>query len=95
MAWVFFRAQTMDDALCILSRMFTLSAGEFDLRNVFLLYLIVFAGMELFMLYNLDRLLAKYLPLDRKKVEPVLLAVLAFITIFFRGDGNAFIYFQF
>lgn len=94
-AWVFFRSQTMSEASHILSCMFTFSDGEFDLKKIFILYIIIFAVMELYMLFNLDRLLLKYLPFDRKKVEPLLLAILAFITIFFRGEGNGFIYFQF
>ena len=56
--------------------------------------IIVFLLMELFLILKLDRILLRKLTVYRK-MEPVLVGLLIVITIFYRGAGHGFIYFQF
>ncbi len=97
-AWVFFRAQSLPDAFTILHNMlwinpnldFTITA---DVKNG--IYFLVFALLieYLFMKIKLKRILRNEQAL--RIAEVVLLAVMISVTIFLRGKGHAFIYFQF
>lgn len=97
-AWVFFRANSFGQAFAIIRLMFNPAARSlapiFQVGIKPLLYLGIAGLMELYFYVRLDksrfassRLIAAF--------EPVLLAIMIAACIFFRGSGNAFIYFQF
>lgn len=97
-AWVFFRAQNLTDAFVILKNMLSFNTNlDFpvtpDIRNGwhFLLLIIlieyVFHGLKIQSNFRNQTL--------RRIVEVVIVAVMLAATIFFRGKGHEFIYFQF
>jgi alginate O-acetyltransferase complex protein AlgI len=100
--WVFFRAQTMDQAFFVLSRMFSFQGGAQDLMKslggVKLINLSIIIGIaalrEAWFFYGFDQ--KSYVP-DRYRIhfETVVMAVLIVVCVFFRGAGSQFIYFQF
>jgi len=94
--WIFFRASSLDQAGYILSVMFTFSAGTTGhLPSVVFLYITIFYIMEVFLAFRWDAQLCKRFPAYHRKGEAIALAMLAIITLIFRGEGNEFIYFQF
>ena len=96
LAWVFFRARTLPEAVHILKRMFAFSfSGETTITRYALFYLILFVLMEAFLLLNGDHWLHRLLKKKYGIVSPVLLAVIAVYIVFYRGTGHEFIYFQF
>jgi len=98
LAWVFFRAQSISDSLKILRNMLYLNTDmdfklNVDIKNG--LYFVLFAviieyGLLKFKLRNIitNKRTLYYL-------EIALLAVIVSFTIFLRGKGHEFIYFQF
>jgi alginate O-acetyltransferase complex protein AlgI len=91
-AWVFFRAETIDQALNILKIMFSFQ-GTFSLGwgfdgTIFILLIIL---RELFAAFNFDEQLKGKHPV----VEMLFYAILIAMIVFFRGEGSQFIYFQF
>lgn len=92
-AWVFFRADNTSEAFHILKRMFAFHDFRHGRVGV-LAILMAFAVFELWFATSLGERIK--LRIGRWQfVEPVLLAILAATAIFFRGEGHAFIYFQF
>ena len=100
-AWVFFRAESFDQALVILSTMFP--PGHLGLELVAetlsssvgmtaMIALSVAAAREIYFFIGLDRLPQ---PTLIRQTQPALVAALIVFCIFFRGPGSAFIYFQF
>lgn len=94
-AWVFFRAESADQAFAIIKRMFSFS-GELvlssDVNGLLFLALIVlrewYAGLEL----NYRR----WLPQGWIKYSEMLIIALVLLAcVYLRGEGNVFIYFQF
>jgi len=98
LAWVFFRAENIVDALKILKNMIFINGDIHftvtnDVRNG--LYFILFAFI---IEYVLLRIKLRNIFANRKNlrvVEVILLAFMISITIFLRGKGHEFIYFQF
>ena len=95
-AWVFFRAQTFGEASHILKSMFSFdSSGEMTVTRYAVFYFIVFVLMEIFLIFNGDHWLRRIFRKYYCIASPILLGVVAFCIIFFRGSGHEFIYFQF
>ena len=100
--WVFFRAQSLDQAMFILSRMFSFSGGFEDLvaslGGVKLLNLSIIIAIsalrEAWFFYGFDKR-QMLPPRYRIHFETVVMAVLIVVCVFFRGAGSQFIYFQF
>lgn len=94
--WIFFRAETYAETRHIFKSLFSFAreSTEFDPAVKPEPLIIVFLIMELFLICKLDRKLLHRFVIYRK-LEPVLLGLLIVITIFYRGAGHGFIYFQF
>ncbi|MGF7137853.1 MBOAT family O-acyltransferase [Roseimarinus sediminis] len=91
-AWVFFRANSIDQAWEIVKVMFSFQ-GTFAFNwglngSIFISLMLV---RELFAALRLDKYFRKVPPL----AEMVFYAILIVVIIFFRGPGSEFIYFQF
>ncbi len=91
-AWVFFRAENIDQAWKILKVMFSFQ-GTWNLgwgldATIFISMMIL---RELFAALHFDDKLKGKHPV----VEMLLYAILIALIIFFRGEGSEFIYFQF
>lgn len=93
--WVFFRAETMTDALVILKAMFTFSGGSFPLSPVALTVLTVATLRELYFYFRLDGAVFPASLRLRRVLQPVVLALMIVACVYLRGRGNEFIYFQF
>ncbi len=98
LAWVFFRAQTFADAITIIKNMLSFNTNtDFkitsDLRNGF--YFMFFALM---IEYVFLRVKIRYVFKNKQNLkiaEIILVALMITVTIFLRGKGHEFIYFQF
>ena len=96
LTWVFFRAESLSQVGHIFKCLFVYSPMPED-SNITksFCYICIFIIMEIwlwlrpvrFLPYRIARLIYQY--------DAVGFALLAVATIFFRGDGNEFIYFQF
>jgi alginate O-acetyltransferase complex protein AlgI len=98
LAWVFFRAQTLTDALVIIKNMLSFNTNvEFkitpDLRNGF--YFMILALMIEYLFYRVKMRKLITNPIRLRITETVLIALMISVTIFLRGKGHVFIYFQF
>ena len=94
--WIFFRAETYKETRHIFKSLFSFSgeSNDFDPAEKPEPLIIVFLLMELFLILKLDqKLLHKFV--FYRKLEPILVGILIVITIFYRGAGHGFIYFQF
>ena len=94
-AWVFFRAETLSQAVDILRIMFSFS-GELRLglgaHGAFFIALALLREATVFWRLNaLDALP----PVWRPRAEIAFMAVVVTICVYFRGPGSEFIYFQF
>jgi D-alanyl-lipoteichoic acid acyltransferase DltB (MBOAT superfamily) len=91
-AWVFFRAENIDQAWKILKVMFSFQ-GTWNLgwgldATIFISIMIL---RELFAAFHFDEKWKGKHPV----VEMLFYAILIALIIFFRGEGSEFIYFQF
>jgi alginate O-acetyltransferase complex protein AlgI len=97
-AWVFFRAQGIGQAFYIIQTMLEfngqLNFPADDLFRVGVLYLVLGSGMELFYFMRVDTR-RWFSPQVYRTVEMVSVALLLVASVFFRGMGTQFIYFQF
>ncbi len=96
LAWVFFRAGTLSQATDIVSAMF--SMHRMDLADLPSSTPLAFAAAGV--LYEAGAFAALGRGLDRlgrgrRVAEPLLLACVVVATLFLRGPGSAFLYFQF
>ena len=99
LTWVFFRAESMDQASRVISKMSHLS--DFHLSEVWsacgMLPAILIAGMflrESFFLFRLDQ--HKFFKTDTyANIQTLMLSLVILGTILFRGPGQTFVYFQF
>ena len=98
LAWVFFRAQTFSDAITILKNMLWFNTNvDFkitdDIRNGFYFILLALSIEYVFYRIKIRHIFKN--ELHRRIAEVALIALMITITIFLRGKGHAFIYFQF
>ncbi len=97
-AWVFFRANNVSQALHVIYAMLDIRAIHpkdiITIGVAALFWLALGAGMLLNEFFGWSRHLNERSALARK-LQPVGLAIVAVVTIFWRGPGGAFIYFQF
>lgn len=94
-AWVFFRAESFSQAIDILKIMFSFSGGltcslGFD-ADMFLMFAII---LEISIYFDFVKKIRKYTAVY-PVFEPLAVAFVIFISIYFRGIGSEFIYFQF
>ncbi len=97
-AWVFFRAESASQAVEILAMMFRLPPGEHPSLRPAVYFLALAIAYELAM-WSLARTGARESRHERREasmwLEPAGVALLVVASIFLRGPGHAFIYFQF
>ncbi len=98
-SWVFFRSQSFSQALAVLSTMFNpfglnlaIARNLIHWRDLLLLTVIILR--HLYFHFRLDQYRWQ-MPVALWGVQPVTIAVLITLCVFFRGPGSAFIYFQF
>ena len=92
--WVFFRAQSFENAYAFLSKMFMFSSGikwfqPFVLFAIFLM----FVSHVLCVIRPFRRL--RYLPVQSIKTSTILFTMLFLVILFYPRDFRPFIYFQF
>jgi len=96
--WVFFRAESMGQAMEILTVMFNPALlGITALPPIFtvaMVFLALGAANELIHRFDLDRLY-KASKISMRFAEPSVIAAMLVACIYLRGPGSAFIYFQF
>jgi len=97
-AWVFFRADTFEQAFSIIRNMIivnnSLDFGHVIFFNLALVYIIIGITIELYYFMNLKQ----YIFFSRKvksSMQIIQFVFLIFAIIFLRGPGEQFIYFQF
>ena len=98
-AWVFFRAESIDQAFEVLSRMFDFGSLDIayaknKLGKMALLVLGLAIVRELFFVLSLDKLAFFKKPIY-DNIRIVMFAVAIVLIVLFRGPGQAFVYFQF
>ena len=100
--WVFFRASSFEQAMNILGSMFSFQGGYSqllaDMGGIKIMNLSLIIGVaalrELWFFLHLNErefLMGK----TRLHMEVVTMAVLIIVSVYFRGPGSQFIYFQF
>ncbi|MBK9193205.1 MAG: MBOAT family protein [Crocinitomicaceae bacterium] len=96
-AWIYFRAENLDQANSILLKMFNFSSGDsgfftayFD--AVFFLSLAVL--IEIFIWFRKNKI-ATALFYKRYNLDVLMVSLAIIFILFFRGEGKQFIYFQF
>jgi len=94
-AWVFFRAENVGQAFRIIKIMFSFNGklliGSIPDRIELISILVLF---ELMMFFKIDAL--RMIPQQARRIaDPVFWALAIVATVFFRGPGSKFIYFQF
>jgi len=97
-AWVFFRADNMETALYVIDKMFSIAPlGDFEITDTFLLggYMVAFSVLIELVLRLKSNPLRFLHGTKRKVVEIIYISLLILAAIYFRGEGNEFIYFQF
>ncbi|MBF0357488.1 MAG: MBOAT family protein [Magnetococcales bacterium] len=102
--WVFFRSESFSQAVDILTMMFTLQGGlsfggvglsiSWQHLQVGGLTMAIIFFRELYVGYS-ERSGKSWTILESRVFGPLFLAVLIVVSIFFRGAGDEFIYFQF
>ncbi|WPV64466.1 MBOAT family O-acyltransferase [Chitinophaga sp. LS1] len=90
LTWIFFRAQTLHDAMYILQRIFTLHNKQ--LTSVFTVIKLFYLTGTLLVL---DLLIVNYFEKVNRKALIINIVLLVHILLFSTFSGNSFIYFQF
>ena len=97
-AWVFFRADTFEQAFAIIKNMIivntSLDFGHVIFFNLALVYIIAGIIIELFYFLNLSRIRI-FRRETKSKLQVLQIIILIIAIIFLRGPGEQFIYFQF
>jgi D-alanyl-lipoteichoic acid acyltransferase DltB (MBOAT superfamily) len=95
-AWVFFRADTLDQSLHIVTTMFSftgrISSGDLGPNGI--IFLAISMLREAFIFFQLDQK-QLYPESWNNFIEPLILAIMLVGCIFLQGSGSEFIYFQF
>lgn len=98
LAWVFFRANTIDQAFEIFQTMFDINmytnGAAFSMPDKQLFFVAIGILMDAYFWLGLDRAAFNNTKLY-KVVEFVVVAIMINACVFLRGAGNAFVYFQF
>lgn len=94
--WVFFRAENFEQIKHIFRSLYVY-APKIEENEIFnsIPFLIFFILLELYLYLRPLRFFSDKLRCFVKRYEAVGFAILGIITVFFRGAGNEFIYFQF
>lgn len=90
-AWVFFRAENMDQAFKIISSMFNFSNFSYNDTGFPFLFVGIAATWEMFYFFNIDKTRFAETSLY-KYLDYVVLAAMITASVLFSGRGNVFIY---
>ncbi len=94
-AWVFFRARNLNEALQILTNMFSFTGPLMPQSGrTSIVYICIFIVFELCVILNAGAIL-RGLPRIKYCIDIVFWALVAVFCIYFRGPDGQFIYFQF
>jgi alginate O-acetyltransferase complex protein AlgI len=97
-AWVFFRAGDFEKSVKIVSTMFTDSSSHvefpFPMTNIWVLLFVLIAWECIHFFYERDQSCCSGI-LKSKLVQEVTIVSLLLASVYFRGPGHVFIYFQF
>jgi D-alanyl-lipoteichoic acid acyltransferase DltB (MBOAT superfamily) len=96
-AWVYFRSENIEQANGIVSKLFGLQASDFGFFNSYLNG-ILFLALGILIEFGMH-LKRSYLPVlkfyKRYSLDVIVVAFSIAMILFFRGEGQQFIYFQF
>lgn len=92
LAWVFFRADSISQALVISSKMLRFEGTGLTLPVDLAIILV---GFIMFHIFHAQIFSSVRGSLLLQRIEPIALGIIAGACIFFRGQGDVFIYFQF
>ncbi len=95
-AWIFFRAETTDEALIIITKLFDFSSFSLyweQFENVY--YFLLIALLFEFLYFLSLKVKAINLMYKNSWIQVVEIAILITACLFYRGPEQAFIYFQF
>jgi len=92
--WVFFRATSLPQACQIVGTLFSLKGSSLPCDAVLLVFLAIPIVREIYFMFHLDSSSVITWRLWRA-ASPVFMTILIVASIYFRGPGSAFIYFQF
>jgi len=96
-AWVFFRAESMEKSLTVLKSMFTFTSSDFQFLTTYF-DAMVFLGIAIVIEISVH---VKRTKINVQKVykkfnlDLVFIAIALVTIVMFRGEGQQFIYFQF
>lgn len=91
-AWIYFRAEDISSANNIVLKMMSYTGSEVSLGNTISILIVIFLFRELYIAMNFKKSILR----DKvHQFEPVWVGILAALSIFCRGEGDTFIYFQF
>ena len=94
-SWVFFRANSINQALDILRIMFSFNFNNFmGVSPISFVFITAAVLMDTFMSLSKKRPVIVQ-PLHQRVLEVVVFSILLVVSIYFRGVGSRFIYFQF
>jgi D-alanyl-lipoteichoic acid acyltransferase DltB (MBOAT superfamily) len=97
LAWLFFRATNVDQAISIIKTLFSFQGGGIDFEKYgysWLIFLFLGISREIFVFWRFEPKL--YLPkLWQNAIEIIFEALIVVACIYLRGPGSEFIYFQF
>lgn len=91
-SWVYFRAPSFSDANLIVFKMFSFSGSKLSLGNSITFLFLIFIFREIYIGKKLNE---SKIRKSIFKLEPIWLGVMIILSIYLRGDGDTFIYFQF
>ncbi len=92
-SWILFRADSISDALHILGQMFSYQTFTTPVHGWSLALVIL--ALAIARLVQNTLATRFWSPLALTRLEFIVLPVMVLLTVFLRGSGNAFIYFQF
>lgn len=96
-AWVYFRADNLEQANAIIGKLFVFKASDLNFfnayfNNIFFLYLALIIEASIYLrkkYFSIQRFHAQY------NLDVISVSLSIIMILFFRGEGQQFIYFQF
>ena len=99
LAWVYFRAPSIEKANEIMGQLFGFSPSDFGFIRFYfdsIVFLFLAIALELVIYFKKTRVsFSQFYRKNQENYDVILLALSIALILFFRGEGNQFIYFQF
>ena len=96
-AWVFFRAESFDQSITVLTSMFTFQSSDFKFLTTYfdaMIFLGLAILIELCILFKRTKISVQLI-YQRYNLDLLFISIAVVAIIMFRGEGKQFIYFQF